>query len=85
MRLIFAKAKIRGSISSILFVELSKLKKFNRRYLNSIHSVFFRYIASSSSVVQWLCHSPCKSGVACSIPGFSSPSDGTINRGPVSI
>ena len=38
-----------------------------------------------ASVVQWLCHSPCKPGVAGSIPGFSSPSDGTINRGPVSL
>ena len=38
-----------------------------------------------ASVVQWLCHSPCKPGVAGLIPGFSSPSDGTINRGPVSI
>ena len=38
-----------------------------------------------ASVVQWLCHSPCNPGVAGSIPGFSSPSDGTINRGPVSI
>ena len=38
-----------------------------------------------ASVVQWLCHSPCKPAVAGSIPGFSSPSDGTINRGPVSI
>ena len=38
-----------------------------------------------ASVVQWLCHSPCKPGVAGSTPGFSSPSDGTINRGPVSI
>ena len=36
-------------------------------------------------MVQWLCHSPCKLGVAGLIPGFSSPSDGTINRGPVSI
>ena len=36
-------------------------------------------------MVQWICHSPCKPGVAGSIPGFSSPSDGTINRGPVSI
>ena len=35
-----------------------------------------------ASVVQWLCHSPCKPGVAGSIPSFSSPSDGTINRGP---
>ena len=26
-----------------------------------------------ASVVQWLCHSPCKPGVAASIPGFSSP------------
>ena len=38
-----------------------------------------------ASVVQWLCHSPCKPGVAGSIPGFSSLSDGTINRGPVYI
>ena len=38
-----------------------------------------------ASVVQWLCHSPCKPGVAGSIPGFSSPSDGTIKPGPVSI
>ena len=38
-----------------------------------------------ASVVQWLCHSPCKPGVAGSIPVFSSPSNGTINRGPVSI
>ena len=38
-----------------------------------------------ASVVQWICHSPCKPGVAGSIPGFSSPSDGTINRGPISI
>ena len=28
-----------------------------------------------ASVVLWLCHSPCKPGVAGSIPGFSSPSD----------
>ena len=41
--------------------------------------------AGEASVVQWLCHSPCNPGVAGSIPGFSSPSDGTINRGPVSI
>ena len=40
--------------------------------------------ALEASVVQWLCHWPCKPGVAGSIPGFSSPSDGTINRGPVS-
>ena len=33
-------------------------------------------------MVQWLCHSPCKPGVAGLIPGFSSPWDGTINRGP---
>ena len=38
-----------------------------------------------ASVVQWLCHSPCKPGVAGSIRGFSSRSDGTINRGPMSI
>ena len=38
-----------------------------------------------ASAVQWLCHSPCKAWVAGSIPGFSSPSDGTIDRGPVSI
>ena len=31
-----------------------------------------------ASVVQWLCHWTCKPGVAGSIPGFSSPSDGTI-------
>ena len=42
------------------------------------------YISSEASVVQWLCHSPCKPWVAGSIPGFSSPSDGTINRGLVS-
>ena len=42
-------------------------------------------IVREASVVQWLCHSPCKPGVAGSIPGFSSPSDGTVNRGPVSI
>ena len=37
-----------------------------------------------ASVEQWwLFHAPCKPGVAGSIPGFSSPSDGTINRGPV--
>ena len=35
--------------------------------------------AIEASVVQWLCHSPCKPGVAGSISGFSSPSDGTIN------
>ena len=29
-----------------------------------------------ASVVQWLCHSPCKPGVTGSIPGFSSPLDG---------
>ena len=34
---------------------------------------------------QWLCHSHCDPGVAGSIPGFSSLSDETINRGPVSI
>ena len=45
------------------------------------------YMLSSleASVVQWLYHSPCKPRVAGLIPGFSSPSDGTINRGPVSI
>ena len=36
-------------------------------------------------MVQWLCQSPCKPGVVDSIPGFSSPLDGTINRGPLSI
>ena len=33
-------------------------------------------------MVQWLCHSPCKPGVAGSIPGFSSPSDGTVTEVP---
>ena len=42
-------------------------------------------IVREASVVQCLCHSPCTPGVAGSIPGFSSPSDGTVNRGPVSI
>ena len=37
-----------------------------------------------ASVVPWLCHSPCKPGGAGSIQGFSSPLDGTINRGPIS-
>ena len=46
---------------------------------------FFLKLHIEASVVQWLCHSPCKPGVAGSISGFSSPSDGTINRGPISI
>ena len=47
-------------------------------YVTALHS-------SEASVVKWLCHSPCKPGVAGSIPVFSSQSDGTIDRGPVSI
>ena len=43
------------------------------------------FIHIEASVMQWLVHSPCRPGVAGSIPGFSSPSDGTINRCPVSI
>ena len=35
-----------------------------------------------ASVVQWLCHSPCKPG---SIPGFSSLLDGTINPSPYEL
>ena len=56
--------------------------------LSSIYIFDVRIIVlvlQEASVVQWLCHSPCKAGVAGSIPGFSSLSDGTINRGPVSI
>ena len=66
--------------------KIAKLKSY------SIYSLSATSIADHSvdpeeeaSVVQWLCHSPYKPGVAGSIPGFSSPSDGTINRGPVSI
>ena len=37
-------------------------------------------IVREASVVQWLCHSPCKPGVAGSIPGFSSLAvGGTLN------
>ena len=50
-----------------------------------VFSVGLKMLICKASVVQWLCHSPCKPGVAGSIPGFTSPSDGTINRGPVSI
>ena len=35
--------------------------------------------------MQWLCHSPCKPGVADSIPGFSGPTDGTINHMTLAI
>ena len=52
--------------------------------LKQIFDIQDRY-ASEASVVQWLCHSPCKPGVAGSISGFSSLLDGTINEGPVSI
>ena len=38
-----------------------------------------------ASVAQWLCHSPCKPGMAGLSPDFSSLSDETTNRGPVSI
>ena len=50
---------------------------------DSLSEIFFQDL--EASVVQWLCHSPCKPGVASSIPGFSSPSDETLNRGPISI
>ena len=42
-------------------------------------------LQKEASVVQWLCHLPCKAGVAGLILGFSSLSVGTINRGHVSI
>ena len=42
-------------------------------------------LQKEASVVQWLCHSPCKPGVTGSILGFSSLSVGTINRGHISI
>ena len=32
-----------------------------------------------------LSHTPCKPGVESSIPGFSTPFDETINRGPMTI
>ena len=38
-----------------------------------------------ASVAYWLSFLPCKPGVVCSNPGFSSLSDETLNRGPVSI
>ena len=36
-------------------------------------------------MAHWLCHSPCKPGVADSISGFSSLVDEIINQGPVYI
>ena len=38
-----------------------------------------------AAVVKWISHLPCKPGVAGSIPGFTSLSDETLSRGPVSI
>ena len=38
-----------------------------------------------ASVALWLSCSPSKLGVVGSIPGFSSPSDETLNRGPMII
>ena len=55
------------------------------KWLVQLLHLHVQNIVVEASVVQWLCHSPCKPGVACSNPGFSSPLDGTINRGPVSI
>ena len=36
-------------------------------------------------MAQWLSNSPSKPGVGGSIPGFSSLSDETLNRGPMTI
>ena len=38
-----------------------------------------------ASVVKWINHPPCEPGVAGSILGYSSMSDKTLSRGPVSI
>ena len=42
-------------------------------------------IWAKASVSQWLCHWPCKPGAAGSMRSFSSLSDETINRDPVSM
>ena len=54
-------------------------------YVGSNIKMSLLKVILEASVVQWLCHSPCKPRVAGLIPGFSSQLDGTINRGPVSI
>ena len=92
--------RVKPRLASILVTRLTKpnctcaiLPKVDFQYF--VHILFtkqsmirycriYMYILEAS-VVQWLCHSPCKPGVAGSIPGVSSPSDGTINRSPVSI
>ena len=38
-----------------------------------------------ASVAQWFSYSPSKPGVVGSVPGFSSLSDETLNRGPMTI
>ena len=49
-------------------------------------SLFFLLsICLEASVVKWSSYSPCKSEVVGSIPGFSSLSDETLNRGLVSV
>ena len=40
---------------------------------------------SGAAVVKWINRLPCKPGLAGSIPGFTSLSDETLNRGPISI
>ena len=41
--------------------------------------------SNGAAVVKWINHLPCKRGVAGSIPCFTSLSDETLSRGPVSI
>ena len=52
------------------------------RYIESTIPLLSKYEAS---VAERLSYPLCKPGVLSSIPGFSSLSDETLNRGPVSV
>ena len=48
-------------------------------------AVYSYLLKREVSVAQWLCHSPCKPGVAGLILDFSSLSDETITKVPILI
>ena len=63
-------------------VKESQQLKFLIPYAIDVYDYKFQ---SEASVAERLSYPLCKPGVRSSIPGFSSLSDETLNRGPVSV
>ena len=73
----------------LLFIELvyyAKISGKSGHFLASFNRFMTQPVVyAGAAVVYWLNHSPCKSGLAGSITGFTSMFDETIGCGPVSI